>query len=88
MEQENGNLRQCRRCLLRDMADEEGHFRAIWEYIEQLDVDVKAAEALFEDRLTVCKACDLLLAGICRSCGCYVEMRAAVAKNRCPREKW
>ena len=25
---------------------------------------------------------------ITRICGCYVELRAVVAKNICPRKKW
>ena len=26
--------------------------------------------------------------GMCRACGCYVELRAAMRKNACPYEKW
>ena len=26
--------------------------------------------------------------GMCRSCGCYVELRAVMKKNRCPNDKW
>ena len=49
---------------------------------------IKASEELYEERLSVCKECDMLLTGMCRSCGCYVELRAAVTKNYCPRKKW
>lgn len=58
------------------------------EYIANLDSDIKADEALYEERLAACKECDLLLEGMCRICGCYVELRAVVAKNICPRKKW
>ncbi|MCI8541936.1 DUF6171 family protein [Acetatifactor aquisgranensis] len=63
-------------------------FRSLREYIANLDEDIRAPEPLYEERLAVCKGCELLLEGMCRSCGCYVELRAAVAKNICPRKKW
>ena len=28
--------------------------------------------------------CDNLINGMCKICGCFVEMRAAVKKNYCP----
>ena len=62
--------------------------RSLREYIANLDPDIKASEPLYEDRLAVCKECDMLLDGMCRSCGCYVELRAVIEKNICPREKW
>lgn len=80
--------RFCRRCLTREMAGQEEYFRNLQEYIENLEPDIKAAEALYEERLAVCKECDLLLQGMCRTCGCYVELRAAITKNTCPNRKW
>ena len=88
MEQKEESRRLCRRCLIRDMADQGEYFRTLREHIENLDVDVKAPDELYEERLRVCRECDLLLEGMCRSCGCYVELRAAVRKNACPRKKW
>ncbi|WP_300769233.1 DUF6171 family protein [uncultured Acetatifactor sp.] len=88
MEQKTGNQRYCRKCLTRDMVGKEEYFRSLREYIANLDPDIKADEALYEERLAVCKECDLLLEGMCRICGCYVELRAVVAKNICPRKKW
>ncbi|MGN0400725.1 MAG: DUF6171 family protein [Acetatifactor sp.] len=82
------NIRVCKRCLTRELADGGEDFRNIQEYIENLDADFKVSDALYEERLSVCKACELLLTGMCRACGCYVEMRAAVTKNSCPRKKW
>ncbi|MFR1660111.1 DUF6171 family protein [Gallintestinimicrobium sp.] len=43
---------------------------------------------MYEKRLELCKACDYLEAGTCLACGCYVELRAAVKKNRCPYRHW
>ncbi len=88
MEQKTGNQRYCRKCLTRDMIGKEEYFRSLREYSANLDPDIKADEALYEERLAVCKECDLLLEGMCRICGCYVELRAVVAKNICPRKKW
>ncbi len=82
------NLRLCKKCLIREMAGQEEYFRSLREYIENLDPDIKAAEALYEERLETCKACDMLLQGMCRKCGCYVELRAAVDRNACPGKKW
>ena len=88
MAQKTGNQRYCRKCLTRDMVGKEEYFRSLREYIANLDPEIKADEALYEERLAVCKECDLLLEGMCRICGCYVELRAVVAKNICPRKKW
>lgn len=88
MEQKTGNPRYCRKCLTRDMRGREEYFRSLQEYIHNLDLDIRAPEVLYEERLAVCRECDLLLDGMCRSCGCYVELRAAVYKNDCPWRKW
>lgn len=88
MEQNSGNVRRCRKCLTRDMAGQEEYFRSLREYIANLDEDIKAPTALYEERLAVCKQCELLLDGMCRSCGCYVELRAVVAERSCPWNKW
>lgn len=88
MEQETERLRSCKRCLLREMAEQEEYFRSLREYIENMDPDIRAAEATYEKRLAHCRNCDMLLQGMCRKCGCYVELRAAVAKNACPRGNW
>ena len=88
MEQKVETVRRCRKCLTRDMAGQEEYFRSLREYIANLDEDIKASAALYEERLAICKQCELLLDGMCRSCGCYVELRAAVAERSCPGDKW
>lgn len=88
MERNDGTGRFCRKCLTRDMQGQEEYFENLREYIRNLDVDVKATEELYESRLAVCKECDLLFQGMCRTCGCYVELRAAVTKNKCPNKHW
>ena len=81
-------LRICKKCLTRDMTGQEEYFRSLREYIEHLDIDIRASQSIYEERLAVCRECELLFQGMCRSCGCYVELRAAVGKNECPWKKW
>ena len=87
MEQGTEKLRSCKRCLTREMA-EQGDFQSLRDYIENMDPDIRTAENIYEKRLAACKECDMLIQGICRKCGCYVELRASVAKNSCPWGKW
>ncbi len=86
---ENNALKRfCKKCLTRDMLGQEEYFKNLQEYIRNLDADIKATEELYEFRLGVCRECDLLFQGMCRTCGCYVELRAAVTKNACPNKHW
>ena len=80
-------VRHCRKGLTRDM-DWDGYFDNLHSYIDHLNADSKVEEPLYEKRLASCKRCDLLMDGMCRACGCYVELRAAMRKNACPYEKW
>ncbi|MDE6873727.1 MAG: hypothetical protein K2P87_04640 [Lachnospiraceae bacterium] len=75
--------RICKKCLLRDIKEGE-YFKNMYEYIALLDPEIKADAELYEERLAACKACGHLMNGMCRVCGCFVEMRAAVRKNYCP----
>ncbi|MDE7300196.1 MAG: hypothetical protein K2N94_15470 [Lachnospiraceae bacterium] len=64
---------------------EEGeYFKNMYEYIAGLDPEIKTPGEQYEERLAACKECGQLMNGLCRVCGCFVEMRAAVAKNYCP----
>lgn len=79
--------RICRKCLTRDM-DEADYFANMHTYIDNLDADIKADAQIYEKRLAVCKCCDLLADGMCRACGCFVELRAAISRKGCPYDKW
>ena len=76
--------RPCR-CLLKQAGEAE-LAQTVSEYISTLDPEIKAEEELYRSRLEICGSCDSLNSGMCVKCGCYVEMRAAVKKNRCPSE--
>lgn len=74
----------CKRCLLRDMATEDRE--NIAKYRDA--IKERVSEEIYEKRLSVCKKCDLLNAGTCNACGCYVELRALAELSRCPHKKW
>lgn len=79
--------RICKRCLIREMEEYEA-YKSMFEYIRNLPEEIKASPELYEYRMKLCKECDMLLSGMCRKCGCFVEMRAAVMKNYCPGKRW
>ena len=60
----------------------------LYAYIERLDEDIKTDKALYEERLSICKACNYLVNGMCRACGCFVELRASIKTNSCSYNKW
>lgn len=76
----------CKKCLIYEMAEKE-QYQSMYTYISQLDEEIKAEDALYQQRLAECKHCESLFNGLCRICGCFVEMRAAVKKNSCPSSK-
>jgi hypothetical protein len=84
---EDNKQRFCRKCLLRDMV-ENAYTQNMEEYVKNLDQDIRVEADIYESRLETCKECDLLTDGLCRGCGCFVEMIAAMKKNRCPYDKW
>lgn len=76
----------CKKCLLREMAEADA--KMIEVYREAIKREDRVEEKVYESRLAVCKVCDLLNAGTCGACGCYVELRAAARAGRCPHKKW
>ncbi len=73
----------CKRCLLADI-DVDGLYKKVSELIALMPEDIRADEELYKSRLDKCRACRCLENGICRECGCFVELRAAAKKNYCP----
>lgn len=86
---EKEDWRFCKKCLVRDF-DQGELFRTMQEYIAHIEEDIKTPQEEYERRLCICTACDSLMNGMCGVCGCYVEMRAAVAQHYCPavQKKW
>lgn len=79
---------KCKKCLIREIAGQEKTYESIKRMIEDMEPEQRADGAKTESRLGICKACDYLLEGMCRACGCYVELRAAMAEQECPYGKW
>lgn len=77
----------CTRCLLRDFSKED-YERIIVEGIRALPAEELVPDDVAAGRLEVCKTCEKINQGTCLACGCYVEIRAAVKKGRCPYGKW
>ena len=67
---------RCRKCLLEDTDD-----KSLYEKIKRTD------DKEYRRRLELCRQCDKLLAGMCRVCGCFVEILAANRNGFCPGEK-
>ena len=74
----------CRRCLLEDMPSQVELAKSIRELIALMPEDLRAGEELTQSRLDQCRRCDHLIEGMCELCGCYVQLRAAKKKMRCP----
>ena len=62
----------------------EAEYKHMKDYINAIDSYIKTNKEEYERRLSLCKSCDYLINGMCKHCGCFVEMRAAVSKNYCP----
>ncbi|MDE6110918.1 MAG: hypothetical protein K2F65_03260 [Eubacterium sp.] len=80
----------CKKCLLLE-AGEEAAFKTVSDYLDTLDKSLIVDNDLYRKRLSLCKACDYLISGMCRKCGCYVEIRAALKEKDCPdfdNRKW
>ena len=73
----------CRRCLLEDIHEDQ-LLETIRDMIQSLPQDLKVSEVSYRSRLSLCRACDHLLSGMCLKCGCYVELRCAYLNRHCP----
>lgn len=76
-------MEKCKRCLLLE-AGEQASYKTVSDYINNLDDDLRVSSQEYERRLSLCKNCEFLIAGMCRKCGCYVEIRAVLKNKSCP----
>lgn len=74
--------RICKKCLLKDSPNAE-YFTNLYEYINNLEEDIKVNDEEYERRLNICIECPEYLQGMCRVCGCFVELRAVILENEC-----
>ena len=68
----------------------QAEYNHMQDYISNIDSFIKTEEQDYKKRLDTCMECENLINGMCKICGCYVEMRAAVKTNYCPNvdRKW
>jgi hypothetical protein len=45
-------------------------------------------ESKVQERLSICASCEYLNGQRCRACGCFVKAKAALASEKCPKNKW
>lgn len=76
--------KRCRRCLLRDMTDENDYYESVKHYRAVMPLRKRTPDDEYEQRLQICRVCEYLENGTCMQCGCYVEMRAARRDMHCP----
>ena len=72
------------RCLIGEMPDEAELAEIIRERIETIPEEERTPDREYAFRQSACRACCHLQRGTCAQCGCYVEIRAARQKQRCP----
>ena len=77
----------CTRCLLKDFSREQ-YEKIIVEGIKALPPEELVSDEETVRRLAVCQSCEKLNQGTCLACGCFVEIRAATQKGKCPYSKW
>ncbi|HOO27106.1 MAG TPA: DUF6171 family protein [Lachnospiraceae bacterium] len=77
----------CRKCLF-DQIDQNSYIKSIQNRIDSLDDEIRTVSKVYEKRLAVCGTCRYLKDDFCGACGCFVKLKAAIAVNRCPYEKW
>ncbi|MGI5958740.1 MAG: DUF6171 family protein [Massiliimalia sp.] len=75
--------RICKHCLLKEW-DPQMYEQVVADYLASLDPDCRTDPEEYTSRLNTCQSCDRLFQGMCRICGCFVEVRAAKKQNRCP----
>lgn len=71
----------CKKCLLKDLTKDK-YFESVYEYIESISEELRAPASEYDRRLEACCSCDNLVNGMCKLCGCFVEVRA-IKRNTC-----
>ena len=77
------DLRDCKKCLPAGLSDTE-YNKSVSGYIANISEELKTPEETYAYRLDHCKRCKYIINGLCRLCGCFVEIRAASVKSYCP----
>lgn len=79
-------MSNCKKCLLSEMAEADAS--KIEAYRMAIKEKDRVKDEEYERRLLFCSSCDMLNAGTCGACGCYVVLRATAKTGKCPHKKW
>ena len=74
---------KCKRCLLSEY-NPELYYKTIVEYIGSIPIEDKVNNVEYNNRLKKCTECSNLINGMCKICGCFVEVRAIKKYIGCP----
>lgn len=77
--------RYCRKCELAKQYGG-GLEEYLLRYLAQLTPEEQAEDVTYARRLACCGKCTWYGEHMCRACGCYVQLRAAVKGQNCPYE--
>lgn len=85
----SNDKRFCKKCLLLQYSEAD-YFKNLYEYINTIDEELKVNDTEYDRRLNLCVECPDYFQGMCRVCGCFVELRAALIENECaaPMKRW
>lgn len=78
-----GKDRRCRKCLLAESSPEDFE-KYIGRVLRGMKPEELAPEEIYRRRLLACQTCGKLSGATCMSCGCLVELRAALKEGKCP----
>ena len=78
--------RICKKCLIGQQAED--YLKLIAHNKAATPLKCRAAEDVYDRRITICEACEKLSGPTCLACGCFVELRAIRKESRCPYKKW
>ena len=87
-QEKNHPQRFCRKCLIRDLMEGEGFYVNLKAAIDAIPEEDRAEDALYEERLNICRSCERLYEGMCSASGCYVEVRGRKKREDCPYHLW
>lgn len=50
--------------------------------------EVTASEEVVQNRINTCKGCPFLNESRCSECGCFINVKAGLKAEKCPKGKW
>ncbi len=88
MGETEGRVRYCRKCLIRDLMEGESFYVSLKNAMDAIPEEDRSPQQEYDRRLELCRVCERLAEGMCRACGCYVEVRALRKNQDCPYGRW